>query len=120
MIRLKHLVVFGVASAFIALGWTASSSQLRASEQATSVTASLAPTTEHTNALFVRVFENQHNNDRAIEEFERVEHVVTRKSSDTSDGFTERTDRILPSGTGTMKLETMENGSLVSPDVYRH
>lgn len=120
MIRLKYLAAFGAAAVFVALYWAAPPAILRAGEQAATVSANPAPTSDQIHALFVRVVENQHNNDRAIEQFERVEHVVTRKTSDTSDGFTERTDRVLPSGTGTMKLEMMENGSNVSQDVYRH
>jgi hypothetical protein len=69
--------------------------------------------------LIAKALENQHRNDRALEEFERVEHVVTRKADDTSGMLTDRTDRVLPSGTGTMKLPLAENGQPVSPEIYR-
>jgi hypothetical protein len=93
---------------------------VRAGGQDPTMSSNPAPTAEQIRLLFTRVVENQHRNDRAIEEFERIEHVVSSKSSDTSDGFSERTERILPSGTGTMKLLMVENGSHVSPEVYRH
>jgi hypothetical protein len=63
---------------------------------------------------------NQHRNDRALEEFERVERVITRKPDGSSEILTDRTDRVVPSGTGTMKLPIAENGAPVSAELYQH
>jgi hypothetical protein len=120
MNRLERMSRWGAGLAIGALLLATPATFVRAGGQDTTMTGNPAPTAEQIRLLFTRVVENQHRNDRAIEEFERVEHVVSRKSSDTSDGFTERTERILPSGTGTMKLPMMENGSHVSPEAYRH
>jgi hypothetical protein len=88
--------------------------------QDTIVTANPALTDQQIHSLFARLVESQHRNDRALEEYERIDHVVSRKPGESSELTSERTDRVLPSGTGTMKLEMMENGSRVSQEVYRH
>jgi hypothetical protein len=62
---------------------------------------------------------NQHRNDRAIEEYERVEHVVTLKDGENSEVISERTERVLPSGTGTMRLQTAQSSPPVSPELHR-
>jgi len=67
----------------------------------------------------MRAIENQHRDDRALEEFERIEHVITRKG-ENAEIVTDLTQRILPSPTGNIKLKTKENGAPVPPDVYRH
>jgi poly(3-hydroxybutyrate) depolymerase len=120
MNRIERMSRWGAGLAVGALLLATLATLVRAGGQDTTMSGNPAPTGEQIRLLFTRVVENQHRNDRAIEEFERVEHVVSHKSSDTSDGFTERTERILPSGTGTMKLLTVENGSHVSPEAYRH
>jgi hypothetical protein len=65
------------------------------------------------------VVENQHHNDRAGEEFERVEHVVSRKGGENSEVPSDRTERVLPSGTGIMRLQIAQGGAPVSPDLRR-
>jgi hypothetical protein len=77
-----------------------------------------APTPDQIKSLIARATENQHRNDRAIEEFDRVERVVTHKDQ-TGGLLSDRTDRIIPSGTGTMKLPMAANGASVPPDTYR-
>jgi len=69
--------------------------------------------------MVARVVENQHRNDQALEEFERVEHVVSRKGGDNSPVLFDRTDRVMPTGTGNMRLRMAQDGSPVSPDLYR-
>jgi hypothetical protein len=91
-----------------------------AGDQGSIVAGNPAPTAEQVQSLVARVVENQHRNDRAIEEFERVEHIVSRKGGDNSPVLSDRTDRVMPSGTGTMRLRLAQDGSPVSQDVYRH
>ena len=45
--------------------------------------------------------------------------MVTRKPEDHSVVLTDRTDRVIPSGTGVMKLPLMENGAPAPPERYR-
>jgi hypothetical protein len=78
-----------------------------------------APSAEQIKSLIDRMIANQHKDDRAINEFERVEHVIARKSGDGSDIASDQTERILPSGTGVMKLQVEQIGVPFSQDLYR-
>jgi hypothetical protein len=82
------------------------------------IRANPVPTAEQIQSLIARAVQNQHTNDQALEEFDRVEHVVTRKT-EKAEVFTDRTERMLPSATGTMKLAIAEKGVPVSPEEYR-
>ena len=52
----------------------------------------------------MRAIENQHRDDQALEEFERIEHAITRKD-ENAEIVTDLTERILPSATGNIKVE---------------
>lgn len=82
------------------------------------MSANPAPSPEQIHSLIMRAVENQHRDDRELEEFERVERVITRKA-ENAEVVTDITERIVPSGTGTVKLRTIENGVPVSPEQYR-
>jgi hypothetical protein len=86
--------------------------------QGPTVAANPAPSPEQINNLIARADENQHRNDRAIEEFERVERVVTHRDQ-SAEVLSDVTNLVVPSGTGTMKLPMAANGRPVSPDTYR-
>ena len=119
MIRISHKVAFCAAMAFLALWWVVPTARSLAGGQDAIITTNPGPGDQQIRSLIARAVENQHKNDQAIEEFERIEHVVTRKPGENSGTPTDRTDRILFSGTGTMKLHVAENGSPVSQDMYR-
>ncbi len=120
MIRTRFLVALGTAS-FAVAQWTAAPPvRALSGGQRPTVEADPAPTAEQFQSLIARAIENQHRNDHAIEEFERVERVTTRKPDGSSAALTDHTERVLPSGTGTMKLPLAENGQPVSPEIYRH
>jgi hypothetical protein len=121
MIRTKYLVAMGTALLATAPWMVAvPTARVLAAGQGAIIDANPAPTAEQLQSLIDRAIENQHRNDRAIEEFERVERVITRKPDANPAALTDRTDRVLPSGTGTMKLPLAENGVPVSPELYRH
>jgi hypothetical protein len=90
-----------------------------AEEQAPSISSNAPPTAEQLASLLARLADNQHRNDRALEEFERVERVMARKDGEGSEVLSEHTDRVLPSGTGIMRLAVSQGGSPVSPQTYR-
>ena len=90
-----------------------------AGDQGSMVAGGPALTAGQIRSMVARVVENQHRNDLASEEFERVEHVVSRKSGDNSPVLFDRTDRVMPSGTGVMRLRMAQGGSPVSQDLYR-
>jgi len=83
------------------------------------VSANPAPTAEQIQSLIARMVENQHRNDRAIVEYERVEHVVLHKDGENSEVVADRIERVLPSGTGTMRLQTAQSSPPVSAEVHR-
>jgi hypothetical protein len=103
----------------LALSVAAPAGDPRPSGQGSTVTGNPAPTAEQIQSLVARAVENQHHNDRAIEEFERVEHVVSRKAGENSEVLSDRTDRVLPSGTGIMRFQMAQGGAPVSPDLQR-
>jgi hypothetical protein len=119
MTRTCQFVVFAAVLAASILWSVFLLASVRAGGQHTVIAASPPPTSEQIRLLFERTAENQHRNDRAVEEFERMEHVVTHGAGDSSIAVSDRTDRVLPSGTGTMKLQVAENGIPVSQDLYR-
>jgi hypothetical protein len=123
MIRKRNVVTWGAALAVLTQWLAAPPRGARAGVQESSVTDSVtgnpAPTSEQIRSLIARMAENQHHNERVMEEFERVEHVVSRKPGENSQSVTDRTDRILPSGNGNIKLQMAENGLPVSQERYR-
>jgi hypothetical protein len=92
---------------------------LRSGEQEVAVSGNPAPTAEQIRSVFERLAENQHRNDRIAEEYERVEHVVSRKAGKTSEVLSDKTNRVMPSGTGIMRFEIARNGVSVSPEQHR-
>jgi hypothetical protein len=77
-----------------------------------------APTTTEIKSLVSRTLENQHRDDLALAEFERTEHVVTRKT-ENGEILSDHTNRVIPSGTGTLKISMNENGSAIPTAQYR-
>ena len=120
MIRTSYFAALGTVLLAAAACMAAPPARAGDDGQRTVIEANPAPTPEQLRALIARAIANQHRDDHAIEEFERDEHVVTRKPDGSSSVLSDHTDRVLPSGTGTMKLPLAENGVPVSPEIYRH
>src|SRR6266700_3737311 len=102
----RHMAAVAAPLAVLALSVAALAADPRPSGQGSTVTTNPAPTAEQVQSLIARMIENQHRNDRAIEEYERVEHVVSRKDGENSEVVSDRIEGVLPSGTGTMRLQT--------------
>lgn len=68
--------------------------------------------------LLSRIIANQHRNDVALDTFERLERHVER---DGSNGRVaeDKLYRVVPTGSGTLKLLVRENNQSVSPIEYR-
>ncbi len=75
-------------------------------------------TPEQVQALMVRVIANQHRDDTAIEEYERVERVYLRKTAQDSP-LDDKTYRVVPTGTGTIRVQLENAGRPVDAEVYR-
>jgi hypothetical protein len=82
------------------------------------VTTNPAPTPEQIRFLKDHAIENQHRNDIAVEEYERLEHSIAHKG-ENAEIVVDLTERRVPSPAGDIKLKTSENGVPVSPEQYR-
>jgi hypothetical protein len=70
-------------------------------------------------ALLDRVIANQHRDDAALEEYERVERrQIRRREKDTSLSE-DKTFRVLPTGAGHARIEIENYGRPVDPALYR-
>jgi hypothetical protein len=114
----RHITVLGVCLIALAPWLGAPLAKALAAGQGATVTANPAPTPEQLRALTARAIENQHRDDRALDEYERIERAITRKSENT-EIVTDITNRYVPSATGNIKLKLAENGNAVSPELYR-
>jgi hypothetical protein len=65
------------------------------------------------------LLEHQHGNDEALEQYERVEHHVDRTGGNTPRVLDDKTYRVVPTGTGTMKLLLKDGDRAVDPEDYR-
>jgi hypothetical protein len=117
--HIKYIAALGVCLVALAPWAGAPGARAQADGQGPIITGNPAPSPERIHSLLMRAIENQHRDDRALEEFERIEHVITRKD-ENAEIVTDLTERILPSETGNIKLKMAENGVPVPPDLYRH
>src|SRR6202790_5819209 len=101
----------------LALSITAWTAESRSGGQGPTTGGSVVPAAEQIQSLVARIIDNQHRNDRAIEEDERLEHVVSRKDENT-DVVSDRTERLFPSGTGIIHLQTAQSSPPVSPEAH--
>lgn len=107
MRRTIAVLVLGVAlAALAAAGTTASSAR------------SQGPTTEEIRVLVERIMASQHRNDAALAEYERHERVVARKSDTEGHIVDDKTYRVFPTGTGTIRVLREEKGRPVKPEAY--
>ena len=118
MVHIRHVVALGVCLIVLA-PWLGAPPRALAGGQSAIITGNPAPSHEQIHSLIMKAIENQHQNDRALEEFERTEHVITRKDQN-AEIATDLTERVLPTGTGNIKLQMAEKGVPVSPELYRH
>lgn len=77
------------------------------------------PSAEEIDARAQKLVANQHRNDRALEEYERIEHQVSRTGGDYPRVLEDRTFRIVPTGSGTLKILLKTDGRAVDPEEYR-
>jgi hypothetical protein len=76
------------------------------------------PSQDEVRALADRAIASQHQDDAAINGYERIERHVVRTSA-TADRVTEdKTYRVVPAGWGTLKLLIKDGGKPVSQDEY--
>jgi hypothetical protein len=78
-----------------------------------------APSPEELRALLERVIANQHRDDAALAQYERIEHRQLRKNEQDTALVEDRTFRVVPTGTGTVRVQAEENGRPVDSELYR-
>jgi hypothetical protein len=77
-----------------------------------------APTQDELRVLVERIVANQHRNDAALAEYERRERVVARKSGEEERIVEDKTYRVFPTGTGTIRVLLEEKGRPVKREAY--
>jgi len=115
----KDMAVLAAPLVFLTLSVAVLTVECRPGAQGPTVGANPAPTAEQLQSLIARLIENQHHNDQVIDEYERVEHVILHKDGDSSEIVSERTERLLPSGTGLLHLQTAQSSPPVTPETHR-
>jgi hypothetical protein len=120
------------ASAVLALGFPAASAvttqaatQTGAPRHATSQASPLpndfseAPSAAEIDARAQRLAANQHRDDEALKQYERVERHTDLTAGPNPRTLEDRTFRVVPTGTGTLKILLKENGTPTNPTDYR-
>ena len=77
-------------------------------------------TTEQLSRLISRTIANQHRNDGAADSFERIERHVSHSGSADGPVIQDKTYRVVPTGSGTLKLLIRDSSKNVSDAFYRH
>ncbi|MGD0955811.1 MAG: hypothetical protein ABR953_03170 [Candidatus Acidiferrales bacterium] len=77
------------------------------------------PTDAEIRARAKRVTENQHKNDEALEQFERIERHMDRTGGSNPRTVEDDTYRVVPTGGGTMKLLLKDGDKPTDPAAYR-
>lgn len=76
-------------------------------------------TAEQVRDLVSLTIENQHRNDAALDSFERIERQISRAGNANGPVLEDRSYRVVPTGSGTLKLLLRANGQPVSEALYR-
>lgn len=88
-------------------------------QQALSSPQPQAPSDAEIQARAGKLLENQHHNDQALEQYERIERHIDRSGGATPRVLDDKTYRVVPTGTGTMKLLLKDGEKAVDPADYR-
>jgi hypothetical protein len=119
---LKLMANFTTATALLATFGSVSAAAQSESATAAQFTPSsdqtpLTPSQLHD--LVVRTIANQHRNDAAVDTFERVERQIERSASTPSRVVEDKTYRVVPTGSGNIKLLVKVRGQPVPVASYQ-
>ncbi len=78
-----------------------------------------APTPEQQRVLLDRIIASQHRDDAAVKFYERIERRQVRRSATDASPTEDETYRVVPTGTGTLRLQIGENGRAADGEFYR-
>lgn len=119
MVQRRQIAALGLCLAALALCLRAPAALAEPGGQGATISSNPAPSPEQIHSLIMKAIENQHRDDLALQEFERIEHTTARKG-ENAEIVTDLTERIVPSPTGNIKLKMAEKGVPVAPEDYRH
>ena len=118
----KRLQVIFILATSTAFGLAVSSYLHAATDDATTNQSSSPDqtplTSDQVHELILRTISNQHRDDAALDSFERFEHHVTHSRNSSGPVTDEKTYRVVPTGSGTLRLLIRENGNPVSAALY--
>jgi len=77
------------------------------------------PTEAEINARAQRLVANQHRDDEALTEYERIEHHIDLTGGPNPRTIEDKTYRIVPTGSGTLRILLKDNGNQVDGAEYR-
>lgn len=77
------------------------------------------PSQAEVQARTQRLLANQHRNDDAIDQYERVERRIDRTSGPDPRVIDDKTYRVVPTGAGTGKILLKDGESKTDPNAYR-
>ena len=78
-----------------------------------------APSEAEMQSRAEKLIANQRQDDLALEQYERIEHQVNRTGGTNPKVLEDRMFRVVPTGTGTLKLLLSDNGKQADPADYR-
>jgi hypothetical protein len=78
-----------------------------------------APSLAEINVRAQRLAANQHRDDEALKQYERIERHTDLTAAPNPHLIEDRTFRVVPTGTGTLKILLKENGTPTDPTEYR-
>lgn len=107
-----------ILAAMVTLGLAALGTAPRARAQSGEPARAAPLSPDEARALMARVISNQHRDDKAMEEYERIERVYVRRRAQDSP-VNDRTYRVVPTGTGTIRIELEDSGRPVDAEFYR-
>src|ERR1700683_1552134 len=108
---LRHNAIFGIVAILALAGLTgafdqgSAPSSIPMQQAGSNGNAQVQPPSDaeiHARAL--KVIANQHRDDEALDQFERVERVSDRASGQNPRTLEDKTYRIVPTGSGTYKI----------------
>jgi hypothetical protein len=123
MLRRQQTSVFAVSLGLCAITaglavFPAVSGQVLGSERQPGLP-SQAPSEAEMKARTEGLIANQHTDDQAIEQYEHVEREIDRSGGADPRTVQDRTFRVVPTGTGTLRILLKDNGKATDPADYR-
>ncbi len=95
------------------------SSQTAASTKANGASQAKAPSADEIRARAKKLIENQHKNDLALDEYERVERHEDFTNGPNPQTIEDKLFRVVPDGGGTVKILLKDKGAPTDPADYR-